>query len=228
VNASYAIVILIYGICLTAGTAFWMRRLGEPWRRVRRTLYVFVAFVLLLSPVLGFAHGFTGFDIGWPILWTAPLEEGLKLALVLRLGADGRRAVAICLLFGSFEVIVSKALLAMLTPASEPLWFLFAGVTLAVIMHGATGFIYAESPKVRRSVLFGTATLVHLLNNASVFYIMSHTTTITRASAMELCVTTVIVACTVLFREATRHLPIRQVVAPVREAEPLAVDKPFV
>lgn len=107
-NSFYGLVISIYGLVLTASAAVWMRRLDEPWRRVRRTFYVFVGFLFLLAPLPGLVHWFTGLDNGWLILWMVPIEEALKLALIVRLGADGQRAVAICLFFAGFEVIAPR------------------------------------------------------------------------------------------------------------------------
>lgn len=117
--------------------------------------------------------------------------------------------------------------MALATPPFIPLWFIFAGVTLAVVMHGATGFIYAEIRRMRRGILFGVAVLLHLTNNVSVLYILAKATNVMTAFGMEMCVSVVILACTIAFREATRHLPIREAAAPDVEAETAAVGQPF-
>jgi hypothetical protein len=226
-NGTYALVVLVYGLCLTTAAAFWMHHAGEPWRRVRRTLYVFIGFVFLLIPVPGIVHSFSGLANVWMVPWMVPIEEALKLALIVRLGASGRGAFAICLLFGCFEVAASKAWMALAMPPSVPLSYLMTDITYAVAMHAATGLIYAEIAKVRRLLLFAVATLLHLINNGATLYTMGHADGEGTALGMATCTLAVILAVTIGFREVMRHLPIREA-APQAERETLAPATPFV
>ena len=227
-NGTYALVVLIYGICLTTAAAIWMHHLGEPWRRVLKTLGVFIAFVVLLSPVSALFNFLSGLGDAWAVLWMVPVEEALKLALIVRLGASGRRAIAICLLFGCFEVVAAKAPLMLAMPVSIPLSALLISITYAVVMHAATGLVYARIGRASRLWLFAMATLLHLLNNAASLYTMLHADGPWTAVAMGACALGIVLAGMVGFREATRYLLPREAAAPSEARETLAPTPPLV
>lgn len=222
---NYAILTGLYGLVLTILVMFWLRRCGVPWRSVACVIVFFLLAPLLMLPA-GFAAAILNFAVPLPLeIWAVPIEEAVKLAAIVRLGARGRTVVMLGLLFGCVEIVTSKALIALVTPLPA-LWPWMLSITGVVLMHGATGVVYAGIGRVRRWQLFLVAISLHLANNLGALWIGGHTDTVLQVLVMQASIVAAVGAAAILFREWT--LGRSFAVAPFDDGDGLAAGAPFV